>query len=451
MAIFSAGPCRMTSSTILPSPAGPDLPTQGTNVTTLLAIGDMHLGRPPAALPEDLLPQAAELGPERAWERAVDLALERKVDAVLLAGDLVDQSRDFFVAYGQLTAGIERLAQAGIRVLAVAGNHDTEILPRLAAQIGALELLGENGRWQHSRVDNLVILGWSFPQPQVRHSPLDSLPRTRHEGFTVGLLHGDRDQGNSVYAPLARADLEDAPVDAWLLGHIHRPDQLDVDRPIGYLGSISALRASETGPRGPWLIQIENRDLAADHIPLAPLRYDDLTLDCSALPTADDLPDLLLESVRKHVQQLARGDYLPTALGLRLRLTGHHRHAQQIGTLAEQLTEDRRSWNESGVACFIHKLESRLLPEIDLVQLASYGNPAGLLARHLLALEDPQSEECQRLLRLAHEAMTPVARRREFQGLQEEASLDDSTILAWLRRAAHQALNQLMTQRETQA
>jgi len=66
----------------------------------------------------------------------------------MLAGDLVDQNRDFFVAYGQLKKDIGHLAGAGTRVLAVAGNHDIEVLPRLADEIEALELIGAGGKWQ---------------------------------------------------------------------------------------------------------------------------------------------------------------------------------------------------------------------------------------------------------------------------------------------------------------
>src|SRR5690625_1655009 len=122
----------------------------------------MHLGRALAALPEDLRSRARELGPEQAWKDAVRLAIEEQVDAVLLAGDLVDNSRDFFVAYGHLKKGAEALAAEGIEILAVAGNHDTEILPRLAASIDRLQLVGEGGKWQAVELDELVVLGWSF-------------------------------------------------------------------------------------------------------------------------------------------------------------------------------------------------------------------------------------------------------------------------------------------------
>ncbi|WP_376695132.1 metallophosphoesterase family protein [Wenzhouxiangella sp. EGI_FJ10305] len=415
-------------------------------MTTLLAIGDMHLGRPPAAIPEDLRGRRDELGPEVAWSRAVDEAIRRQVDAVILAGDLVDHRRDFFVAYGQLKAGVEELAAAGIRILAVAGNHDTEILPRLAGEIEHLELLGRDGQWQTQKVDKVTILGWSFPRPQVRHSPLESMPKAREKGTVIGLLHCDLDKVDSPHAPVARRELEEAPVDAWLLGHIHRPDNLDDDRPIGYLGSISALRASETGQRGPWLVQVEGRDIAADHLPMAPLRYEALDVDCSALEDAAALGETVLSAVRENLRPLAEYDHPPTAVGLRITLTGQTPAAASLGSAAAELAADGRSWEEHGMACFVDKIESVVVPRLDLKRLSRQSDPSGLLARRLLALESPEDEEYQRLVRLARESMSPVLQAREFRDLESEP--DDAAIAAWLRRAGRLALTRLVAQRE---
>lgn len=414
-------------------------------MTTLLAIGDMHLGRP-AAVPDDLAARADELGPRAAWFRAVEEAVRHRVDAVVLAGDLVDQGRDFFVAYGQLRTGVERLAEAGIEVLAVAGNHDTEVLPRLAAEIEGFELLGAGGQWQARQLGDVTILGWSFPAPQFRRSPLDDLPE-RADGTTiVGLLHCDVDQSESPHAPVARRDLENAPVDAWLLGHIHRPDELDNDRPIGYLGSITALRASETGDRGPWLVRIEAGDFAADQLPVAPLRYVHATIDCGELEQADGLGELVLAAARERIGHLAERDCTPQAMGLRITLTGHSDAAGEIARRAEELVDDGRCWDESGVACFISRIDSAVLPRIDLKRLARQSDPCGLLAQRLLALETPDSEEYQRLVRLGRETMTPLLRTREFRELETEP--DDAAIADWLRRAGRLALIRLIEQRE---
>ncbi len=134
----------------------------------ILCIGDMHLGRRPGRLPEAIKERGQALGPAAALARAVDLAIEQDVSAVLFAGDLVEHEDDFFEAYGLLRRELERLTAADIHILAVAGNHDTKVLPELADKLPEMCLLGRGGEWQSVCLSNkqgeqLRVLGWSFP------------------------------------------------------------------------------------------------------------------------------------------------------------------------------------------------------------------------------------------------------------------------------------------------
>jgi DNA repair protein SbcD/Mre11 len=120
----------------------------------LLCVGDMHLGRSPGGLGGERLGlldlDARQLGPRAAWERTVEHALEEAVDALLLAGDVVDAEDDFFEAYDALKRGVETLVDAGIAVLGVAGNHDVKVLPELAKHVADFRLLGRGGRWERA-------------------------------------------------------------------------------------------------------------------------------------------------------------------------------------------------------------------------------------------------------------------------------------------------------------
>ncbi|AKS40923.1 metallophosphoesterase family protein [Wenzhouxiangella marina] len=413
-------------------------------MTTLLAIGDMHLGRLPASLPDELRSLQRELGPEAAWMRSVTEAINRKVDGVVLAGDLVERSRDFFVAYGQLKAGLEKLATAGIRTWAVAGNHDVHVLPRLAEELDHLTLLGAGGRWQSTEIGDLDLIGWSFPQAEVRQSPLEDFPGRRGKRPLIGLLHCDRDQSNSRHAPVSSKDLESAPVSAWLLGHIHQPDPMDGDRPIGYLGSVSALRASETGDRGPWLIEAGKGKVRAEQLVLAPLRYESIDLDVSQLDDPEQLGSAILAGARDCVGALGDLCRAPEAIGLRLRLVGRSRIGAAIATAARQWLEDARPWTEQSIQLFIDKLELAFEPDIELERLAERQDPVGLLARRVLALRGADEVERERLLERAREQLGPLAEQREFRGLGRP--LDDAALGEYLERAAMHSLSSLLAQ-----
>ncbi len=414
-------------------------------MTTLLAIGDIHLGRIPAALPPDLAPQAAQLGPEAAWSRAVTEAINRKVDAVVLAGDVVERSRDLLVAYGDLKNGVEKLATAGIPVLAVAGNHDTLVLPRLAREINALQLLGADGRWQEKSVGKLNVIGWSFPRPQVRHSPLKDFPHISQPERVIGLLHCDRDQADSPYAPVTSAELEAAPTAAWLLGHIHQPDPLSAPRPIGYLGSLSALRASETGARGPWLLNWSESGVEIEQLPLAPLRYEALEVDVSQLERPEMLAEATLAAARGLATRLSKHEFMPDVVGLRIQWVGSCRFERELPTASAQLVEESRPWRERGMVLFIQKAVVRTQADFDLADIAQRSDPCGLLARRLLILANPEHDEHQRMLDQGRSRLLRVAGLREFQALDTE--LDDASVRDWLQRAGQRALLELLAQR----
>src|SRR5690606_14157370 len=125
----------------------------------------------------------------------------------------------------------------------------------------------------------LEVVGWSFPELQVRQSPLPELLESslaqRGDAPIVGLMHCDLDARGGPYAPVRSADLREAGFDAWLLGHVHKPGDLAGARPIGYLGSLTALDSNEVGPRGPWLLETDGRGVHLTHQPLAPLRFEE--------------------------------------------------------------------------------------------------------------------------------------------------------------------------------
>jgi exonuclease SbcD len=387
---------------------------------TLLCVGDLHLGRRPTRLPAELGLRPEDLGPEAAWRRAVDEALERRVDAVLLAGDVIERIEDRFRAFAALEDGVRRLSAAGVRVLAVAGNHDVEALPRLVQRSAGLELLGAGAeRWQRVRIEGqgsrLDLWGWSFRQRLETLSPLASFPADRaRDGQTptLGLLHTELDEPGSRYAPVRREALAALGLDGWLLGHVHRPAELSSRAPIGYLGSLSPLDPGEPGQRGPWLVESPGRGpLRFTHLPLAPLRYEGLDLDVAALP--EQGPGDLADTLALHLER----ELLPAfaarqrtalqqlrALALRIQLSGESAHGPFLRAAARNLTGQalRRPEELADCTVFVESFVDRTRPRLDLVALSRDNSYPGLLARRLLALEQGQ-EEGRRLLAAARD------------------------------------------------
>lgn len=423
----------------------------------LLAVGDIHLGRTPsrlsAALTSEFTPR--ELGPSEAWKRTVEFAISEKVEAVLLAGDVVEQKDDFFEAYRDLKEGVERLADAQIRVLGVSGNHDVVVLPQLARAVADFRLLGEGGVWESVELGPaeriaVSVLGWSFPREQVNHSPLESIPARRGDGHVIGLLHCDRDQTHSPYAPVRSSELRAAPVDAWLLGHIHKPDPLDGPGPMGYLGSLSGLDPGEPGPHGPWMIDVGTNGISASQVPLAPLRWEVVEVDVSALEGPDALPTLILDAVGGIHAQIVGSNWRPKAVGCRVRLTGRTSMGRP---LEEKLANDDPRMlvdHKDDIAYFIHDIRIEVEPDVDLAEMARTADLVGLLARRVLALRDPSSKDGIELIEKARGRLAAVGKQPNLRALGE-LSPEDGDVRALLEAAALRAIDRLMSQREAES
>jgi len=424
----------------------------------LLAIGDVHLGTRPGSLPEDLGEWGVdprELTPEAALEAAVDRAIELSVDAVLFSGDVVESTNARFEAIRPLERAVQQLSDAGIPVLGVVGNHDVEALPRLARLVHGFEILGEGGRWESRVVETggrpaFELLGWSFPEPQVHTSPLANLlrnpPGAKHAGLPrLGVLHGDLGASGGPYAPFTRRELDAVGLDAWLLGHIHKPSlgsrPAGPDAiPCGYLGSLVGLDPTETGLRGPWLIQLGAAgEIVPEQLQIARLRWELLEVAVGEEEDPEDLGDRLLDEAERLARRIRESGHSPRVLGVRVRLTGPEQGAWS-GT--------PRQVGETVV--FIGKVIDGLELALDLADLAKGNDPPALLARKLIAL-DGGGEDRRRLLDGAREELGAVATEPRWAPLAETRDaadpLSDEALAACLKQAGTVALHALLSQR----
>lgn len=425
----------------------------------ILATADLHLGRRPSRLPESLRSAFRELGPGGVWRRIVDAALEAEVDAVVLAGDVVEHENDFFEAYRELYQGVQRLSTAGVQVYAVVGNHDVHVLPRLAGQIEGLRLLGRGGEWEavslHAKGESVTLWGWSFPRPRVTYSPLAGQRLERGEGPNIGVLHCERGFGSSPYAPVSQAELAAAEIDCWLLGHVHSPDDLAADDSYGgyqggYLGSPVGTDPGEPGAHGPWLVTIHGgRIERLEQWPLAPLRWERLQLDLGGLEQAEQARVRLLEQVRELDRRLGSGP--PQALGLRVTLAGQSDRGGEVLGLFGQEACDHLHSGSAGTHYFIERMLLATRPYLDLTELAADSDPPGLLARQLLLLEraqdDPQRQE---LLSEARRRLQAQAREARWQEVSP-GTIDEEQAAEWLRQAGLRILERMRVQRSAAA
>jgi len=379
----------------------------------------------------------------------VTTARDRGVQAVVLAGDVVDSANDRFEAFGALHDGVRDLLEAGIRVLAVAGNHDGVVLPRLADLVPGFTLLGRGGRWEMAEVEGqggvVHVVGWSFPAERFPADPAAAgLPPRGVGGVTVGLLHGDLDRTGGHHAPTASAHLRAAGYDAWLLGHVHTPTLDGATCAPGYLGSLVGLDPTETGPRGAWLLEASATGVQLAHLPLAPLRWEQIDVDITGVEdVAQELPERVLAAVRDRIgaPDADWGDAL--AIGVRVCLSGRTRDLATLARHARAETILGQTWAVAGRAVFIDDVRLAVSLAHDLASLAQGDTPVALLAQRLRSLSARRDDD---LLARARASLTSLD-SRFFAGLGSSAVTDDE-LRALLHQAGLRALDALLAQTE---
>lgn len=439
-------------------------------VTKLLCAADLHIGRRPARLPPPW--GGGRISATLAWQALVECAIAERVDALLLAGDVVDQDNRYFEAYGPLGRGVRRLREAGIAVVAVAGNHDYHTLHEVAAEVGGghLRVLGRGGVWERwtlvgeDGVPRLHVDGWSFPAAWHTSDPTAAYHlRPPDDGAPVlGLLHCDLDGREDRYAPVPAAALGRVPVAAWVLGHAHAPTlrQGAGRAPVLYPGSLLALGPRETGRHGAWLMEVApGRAPVVRPIALSRVRYETVQVDVSGIGDIDALRGTVAGSLRRRLDDVVAEGAGPLALlSCRVRLVGrtplHAAAARVLATLGDlQLG----GGGGAEVQLVVERVEVETRPALDLEDLARGDDAPALLASLLLELDAGPREPAEApgepasaaidpdLLTHADRAAAAVMSRLHYVDLGAAAGPD---VRAALRRQASRLLDELMRQKE---
>lgn len=426
-------------------------------MTTLLCTGDLHIGRRPTRLSST--DSAARCSCAEMWLTIVDTAIRRKVDAVVLTGDVVDRENRFFEAIGPLERGLKLLGAAGIETFAVSGNHDFDVLPRLADTLGqsTFHLLGRDGTWETAELHRdgkpvVQFLGWSFPEEHVRIDPLEQLTKTAASELpTIALLHGDLDVPQSTYAPLSSARLRAHPFSAWLLGHVHAPQMFEnTNAPtILYPGSPQAMDPGEAGVHGPWLLEIENGTAPRfTQLPLSRVCYDAVEIDLTGIDEKPEFQRRYFETLRQRLNELTENAPALEFVLWRVRLTGRTAcHGRLSEYLSEVTAEFSLTRGQATGTVERNTIETQLA--LDLEDLARASDPPGTLAKLLIEFDSPSVPgPSQGLLQKALESIEEARQSNAYLAVADDPPPSEDEARRMLRQQGMSLLDALLAQKE---
>ncbi|MCJ7736405.1 MAG: DNA repair exonuclease, partial [Anaerolineae bacterium] len=212
---------------------------------SFLHIADIHLGYQQYGLSERFNDFS------RAFLHLVDSAVARRVDFVLLAGDLFENRAVDPLTMRVAIRGFSRLQEAGIPVVAVEGNHEGATYRDQFSWVDFLDALGylrllnyrpqeglqaygENGgayidlpsgvrvygMKYYGAATGQVLAAFAADLAQADHSGVDFAILTAHTGLEGEMAHV-RGSAYEEFAPLRER------IDYVALGHFHKPYAVD--------------------------------------------------------------------------------------------------------------------------------------------------------------------------------------------------------------------------------
>ena len=380
---------RQTSMASAPLASGPR-PTREASPERMLRIihtADVHLG----ARHDDLGEQAAAQRERQfaAFQAAIDLALDEKVDLFLIAGDLFDSNVQPRRSVERVAAQLKRLADARIRTVIAPGTHDcydrasiyrAYDLKALAGSTDAddfVTVLTPETPRVHLAAPDVVVHGPVFATKRAPHSPLRDLDAAADRGgatWQVGVLHGsiaipgktDRDEVVVTLDEIAATNL-----DYLALGHWHSSQQGKAGAvTFAYAGAPEAVALDQDRAGKVLLVELEEsggaRTVRVAERPVGKTRFEKLDIDAATIASQPALveslmkradPDLVLDAriigVRPDELDLAL-DEIETALAggfLKVRVRDRSLPA---------LTEGALPPPDTIAGAFIRDLEARI-------------------------------------------------------------------------------------------
>lgn len=246
---------------------------------TFAHLADIHLGNTQYGLSD----RFDDFG--RAWDDAISQVIARRVDFVVLAGDLFEKRSVEPLALIQAQDGLRRLRQAAIPVVAVEGNHDAALYrdgfswmeyldrqgeltlldPCQAGEIGYHYCPHEKGRGGcYVDLGAVRVVGQPYLGASAARAIEEMTARLRLDGageaqYVVYVAHAGL-EGIVARAPGCLSEAELAPlrphVDYVALGHIHQHFVRD-----GWLfnpGSLETCRSDEAAsPSGFFIVEVD--------------------------------------------------------------------------------------------------------------------------------------------------------------------------------------------------
>ena len=285
---------------------------------------DIHLDSPLTGLaaypdaPAELLRTATR----DAFANLVTVAIEEKVDFMVIAGDLYDGNWKDFNTGIFFCGQMGRLKVAGIPVYILYGNHDAD-----SEMTKTLSLPDNVHRFPSNKAGTfrlpelkVALHGRSFKDAATTENLAVNYPAPEAGWLNIGVLHTalEGNTSHANYAPCSIAELEARGYQYWALGHVHEHRVWRGESVIAFPGNLQGRHIRECGPRGALMVTVDGADIGSvERLHVDVLRWHALEVDVAAAVNLDESVRLIGRGLEQLIEESGA---LP--LVVRVTLTG---------------------------------------------------------------------------------------------------------------------------------
>lgn len=327
------------------------------NEFTFIHCADLHLGSRFKGLgtTDRALAESMRRSVMESFGRIVDIALKRHADAMVISGDIFDDSNELPSTRMWFS---EQLRRLGIPVFICRGNHDSRTSwdDAIPYPDNVHEFGTEPERFPVG--DRAEVVGISYSTPHEQRN-LAAMLTGSSDRFTIGCVHCDVDsvsEGYS-YASCSVSDLVGKGVDYWALGHIHKRNVVSSNPYIVYPGNIQGRSFKESGQKGAYLVTVASgRVSAIEFIPTQTYIWENPVVDI----TGRSLTDV--------VQNLSRLVHGKTVCRITFKGSG------PLDRMLRTSPEEVRKAIADSIGAVVSETVVQTSPEIDLESMAGRGD-----------------------------------------------------------------------------
>lgn len=386
---------------------------------------DIHLDSPLRSLALRDPELAALIGgaSRQALVGIVDLCIEERVDALVIAGDLYDGDQTSMKTARFLADQMRRLHEAGVVVYKVRGNHDA--LSRITQELvlpPSLKLFGDRADTVELRMGglDLAIHGLSFAKPHAPESLLPKYGRPRPGAVNLGIMHTSLAgaSGHDPYAPCAVADLHQWGFDYWALGHIHVRSEYHGASAVVMPGMPQGRDIGEAGAKTVSLITVsDDHRIAIEERQTSVAQFERIPVDLTDAATWAEIVD----RIERKVVAVRDATSAPHLVG-RLVLGGRSEMAWRMRRDLDLLQTDIEHRLGSSGQTWIDKIEIETVASRGATPAGGTTDPVdelGTLIRDEIQSRNDVRESVAALVKEIRDDLPPDARR--FCGDDEAA------------------------------